>query len=73
MAKMTVDSGVRLPPALESGTLMIHNDLPPMVVIVDEVLEDGLSFFGTSLDTGYRIEYDASQFTPFIGKLTLEQ
>lgn len=73
MAKMTVDSGLQQPPELAPGVLMIHNELPPMVVIVDEVLPDGLSFFGTTLDNGYRIEYDVAQFKPFIGKLTLEQ
>lgn len=73
MAKLVIDTGVQLPPDLGPGVLMIHNEQPPMVVIVDEVVDGGAAFFGTSLDTGYRIEYDASQFVPFIGKLTLEQ
>lgn len=58
-------------PVLRQGTLMIHNEEPPMIVIVDEVVDGG--FWGVSLEDGQRIEWDVNQFCPFIGKLTLEQ
>lgn len=75
MAKLTVQSNAQLAPQLRQGALMMHNDEPPMIVIVDEISDPtgGEGFFGTDLETGVRIEYDASQFKPFIGKITLEQ
>lgn len=73
MAKLTIESGNQQQPELAPGALMIHIEQPPLVVIVDEVTSGGEGFWGTSLDHGYRIEYDASQFVPFIGKLVLEQ
>lgn len=73
MAKLTIESGNQQKPELAPGVLMIHIEQPPLVVIVDEVTAGGEGFWGTSLDLGYRIEYDAAQFVPFIGKLTLEQ
>lgn len=73
MPLMTVVQQPQRAPELKQGALMIHKAEPPMVVIVDEVLADEQSFFGTDLECGVRIEYDADQFVPFIGKLTLEQ
>lgn len=73
MAKITVESQDQLLPTLKKGALMIHNEPPAMVVIVDEVEADGIGFFGTDLETGTRISYAVSEFAPFIGKLTLEQ
>ncbi len=73
MALLTVVQQPQRAPELRPGALMIHKAEPPMVVIVDEVLADEQSFFGTDLECGVRIEYDADQFVPFIGKLTLEQ
>jgi hypothetical protein len=73
MARLTVTSNAQPVPKLAQGTLMVHNEEPPMVVIVDEVVGFGEGFFGTDLETGVRIEYDTEQFKPFIGKITLEQ
>jgi hypothetical protein len=73
MARLEVIGGVPKTPDLREGVLMIHKNEPPMVVIVDEVTGGGEGFWGTDLETGIRIEYDAGQFVPFIGKLTLEQ
>lgn len=73
MALMTVNSGAQAVPQLAPGVLMIHEQEPPMIVVVTEVTADGEGFFGTSLEDGMHIEWAADQFKPFIGKLTLEQ
>lgn len=73
MAKLTVTSDLQATPVLKQGALMIHNEEPPMIVIVDEVTSGGEGFFGTDLENGVRIEFSTEQFKPFIGKLTLEQ
>lgn len=73
MARLTVESNDPIRPTIAPGVLMLHKESPPMVVIVDEALVDGLSFFGTDLESGVRIEYDADQFEPLVGKITLEQ
>jgi len=72
MALMTVVSGAQAAPQLKPGVLMIHNEPPAMIVVVSEVKDD-LGFMGTDLQDGTHMEWDVSQFTPFIGKLTLEQ
>lgn len=59
-------------PNVARGTLMLHNEQPPMVVQVTEVLASG-DFMGTSLEDGVHIEWAIEEFKPFIGKLTLEQ
>lgn len=51
---------------------MIHNDAPPLVVMVTEVQPSG-DFMGVSLEDGCLIEWAIEEFKPFIGKLTLEQ
>ena len=51
---------------------MIHNEAPPLVVMVTEVMPSG-DFMGTSLEEGTHIEWAIEEFKPFIGKLTLEQ
>lgn len=57
---------------VQQGTLMIHNAPPALVVIIDEVLGDG-DFMGTSLEDGTRTQWASDQFTPFKGRLALEQ
>lgn len=73
MALMTVHSGQVAAPDLHPGVLMILKEPPAMVCVVDEVTDGGEGFYGTDLETGTRIEYATELFTPFIGKLTLEQ
>lgn len=72
MAILTVTSQSQKLPILTVGGLMIHNDEPPLVVVVTEVMPSG-DFMGTSLEDGVHIEWAAEEFKPFIGKLTLEQ
>ncbi|WYV99317.1 hypothetical protein Roomu2_00156 [Pseudomonas phage vB_PpuM-Roomu-2] len=72
MAKIFIEQSQEII-EVAAGVLMVHKLPPTMVVIVDEVLADGLSFFGTDLAVGFRQEYDMAQFDIFRGKLTLEQ
>ncbi|WYV99147.1 hypothetical protein NoPa_00149 [Pseudomonas phage vB_PpuM-NoPa] len=72
MAKIFIEQSQEII-EVAAGVLMVHKLPPTMVVIVDEVLADGLSFFGTDLAVGFRQEYDMPQFDIFRGKLTLEQ
>lgn len=59
-------------PKLKMGTLMIHNEDPPLIVLVTDV-GSSESFMGTNLEDGVHIEWATEEFKPFIGKLTLEQ
>lgn len=72
MGRLTVDNEVQLIPQVAQGVLMIHKEPPAMVVVVTEV-KDELGFWGADIQDGTYMEWDATQFTPFIGKLTLEQ
>lgn len=72
MAKVSIEQSQEII-EVAAGVLMVHKLPPTMVVIVDEVLADGLSFFGTDLAVGFRQEYDMGQFDIFRGKMTLEQ
>jgi len=72
MPVLTVGQQAQQLPSVAVGTLMIHNDAPPLVVIVTEVMPSG-DFMGTNLEDGVHIEWAAEEFKPFIGKLTLEQ
>lgn len=72
MPILTVGMQSQQLPKLAKGTLMIHKDEPPMVVLVTEVLPSG-DFMGTSLEDAVHIEWAIEEFRPFIGQLTLEQ
>lgn len=72
MAILTVGQQAQQPPTVARGTLMIHNEEPPLVVMVTEVMASG-DFMGTNIEDGVHIEWAVEEFKPFIGKLTLEQ
>lgn len=72
MAILTVQSQAQQLPTVAVGTLMIHNEAPPLVVMVTEVMPSG-DFMGTNVEDGVHIEWAIEEFKPFIGKLTLEQ
>lgn len=72
MAILTVQSQAQQLPTVAVGTLMIHNEAPPLVVMVTEVMPSG-DFMGTNVEDGVHIEWAVEEFKPFIGKLTLEQ
>lgn len=70
---VTTDRG--LTKQMEVGTLMIHHEEPPMVVMVSAVEgEQAGDFAGIDLGTGiYTNTYQKSEFTFFDGTLTLTQ
>lgn len=71
MARMVVDS-VSEDIAVLPGTLMIHKEPPSLVVIIDDLLDDG-DFMGTSVESGHRMQWIGHEFNVFRGKLVLEQ
>lgn len=73
MAKMLVDTDMAVLPDVVPGTLMIHEDLPPYVVMATGIVMGEL-FPGVSLSDGsYGEEWEIAQYRVFQGKLTLEQ
>lgn len=60
---------------LEVGTLMIHNEQPPMVVLVTALDgEQAGDFTGTVIDTGVHLNsFIRGEFTFFNGSITLTQ
>lgn len=70
---VTTDRG--LTRQMEVSTLMIHNEDPPMVVMVTAVDgETAGDFAGVDLETGiYTNTYQKAEFTFFDGTLTLTQ
>lgn len=72
MAKMVVDSDMKILPPIMNGVLLIHNEQPPMVVMATGI-EIGDEFPGVSLEDGvYGEQWISSEFRVFEGKLTLE-
>jgi hypothetical protein len=71
MAKMVVD-GISEDVVVLPGVLMIHKEPPALIVIVDDLLDDG-DFMGTSIESGHRMQWIGHEFSIFRGKLTLEQ
>lgn len=72
MPILTIEKQAQQLPTIAVGVLMIHKEDPPLVVQITEVLPSG-DFMGTSFEDGVHIEWAADEFTPFIGKLVLEQ
>ncbi|WPJ20510.1 hypothetical protein vBPFY1MI_51 [Pseudomonas phage vB_PF_Y1-MI] len=72
MPILTVGQQTQQVPKIARGVIMIHNEEPPLIVLVTEVVSDE-SFMGTSLEDGVHIEWITGEFKPFIGKLALEQ
>ena len=73
MAKLLVDTDMQPLPDVVPGTLMIHEDHPPYVVMATGIVMGEL-FPGVSLnDGGYGEEWEIAQYRVFQGKLTLEQ
>ena len=72
MAKMLVDTEMKVLPPIAPGTLLIHNEKPPMVVKATGI-EVGDEFPGVSLEDGvYGEQWISTEFRVFEGKLTLE-
>lgn len=73
MAKMIVDTDMKEEPPVMNGTLMMHKELPPMIVMATGIVI-GDEFPGVDLDTGaYGEQWIITEFNVFQGKLTLEQ
>lgn len=72
MPILTVGQQTQKAPSIGRGVLMIHNEEPPLIVLVTEVMSDA-SFMGTNVEDGVHIEWATEEFKPFIGKLSLEQ
>lgn len=72
MAKMTVDIQLKELPTLKAGTLMIHKDMPPMIVMATGVVV-GDEFPGVSIEDGiYGEQWISTGFNVFDGSLTLQ-
>lgn len=73
MARMFVDTEMKETPVVKPGTLMIHKEQPPMIVLVTGIVI-GDEFAGVSLEDGiYGEQWIIDEFNVFDGKLTLEQ
>jgi hypothetical protein len=73
MAKMIVDTEMKVVPDVVPGTLMIHEDLPPYIVMATSIVI-GDEFAGVSLSDGvYGEQWVISEYSVFQGKLSLEQ
>lgn len=73
MARMFVDTEMKETPIVKPGTLMIHKEQPPMVVMVTGIVIAD-EFPGVSLEDGiYGEQWIIDEFNVFDGKLTLEQ
>lgn len=72
MAKLIIDTDMKIIPPIQNGTIMIHNDQPPMVVMATGIVI-GDEFPGVDLETGnYGDQWISTEFRVFEGKITLE-
>lgn len=73
MARITIDTEMKVAPDVMGGTLMIHKDHPPFVVMATGIVM-GDEFPGVSLEDGaYGEQWVITEFNVFDGKITLEQ
>ncbi|ATN92911.1 hypothetical protein QGX11_gp148 [Pseudomonas phage PPSC2] len=73
MARILVDSEMKNLPPIKPGTLMIHNDPHPPLVVMATGIEMGDEFPGVDLETGaYGEQWISTEFRVFEGKITLE-
>jgi hypothetical protein len=73
MARITIDTEMKVLPEVKPGTLMIHQDIPPFVVMATGIVM-GDEFPGVSLEDGaYGEQWIVTEFSVFDGKITLEQ
>lgn len=72
MAKMQIDSEMKVLPGVGPGTIMIHNEQPPFIVMATGIVV-GDEFPGVSLEDGaYGEQWIVTEFRVFEGKITLE-
>jgi hypothetical protein len=73
MARITIDTEMKVTPEVKPGTLMIHTDTPPFVVMATGIVM-GDEFPGVALEDGaYGEQWIIDQFNVFDGKIILEQ
>lgn len=72
MPKITIDTQMKSLPPIQPGTLMIHNEDPPMIVLATGIAVSD-EFPGVVLDTGhYGEQWISTEFRVFEGSATLE-
>lgn len=72
MAKIFVEADMKVLPPIQAGTIMIHQDQPPFVVMATGGVS-GDEFPGVALEDGsYGEQWIAGEFRVFEGKITLE-
>lgn len=72
MAKIFIEADMKVLPPIQNGTIMIHQDQPPFIVMATG-LPAGDEFPGVSLENGaYGEQWIATEFRVFEGKITLE-
>lgn len=73
MARLTVNTDVKMVPDVVPGTLMIHKDEPPYIVMATGIVV-GDEFAGVALENGgYGEQFIINEYNVFQGTLTLEQ
>jgi hypothetical protein len=73
MAKLTIESDVKELPDVVPGTLMIHKDQPPFIVMATSIVV-GDEFAGVALPDGaYGEQWVIDEYSVFQGTLKLEQ
>lgn len=72
---VSIDARNSLTQIMEVGTLMIHNEQPPMIVMVTDLEgEQAGDFTGVVIDTGVSLNsFIRGEFTFFEGSITLTQ
>lgn len=72
MAKMHVDSEMKILPPVGPGTIMIHKEQPPFLVMATGIVI-GDEFPGVDLKDGsYGEQWVIDEYNVFDGKVTLE-
>lgn len=72
MAKIYVDTEMKNLPEIAPGVLMIHNEMPPYLVLATSIVV-GDEFAGVSLTDGtYGERWIDGDYRVFDGKVTLE-
>lgn len=73
MARITIDTDMKVTPECKPGTLMIYKDSPPFVVMSTGIVM-GDEFPGVSLEDGaYGEQWVITEFNVFDGRIVLEQ
>jgi len=72
LAKIYVDTEMKNLPEIAPGVLMIHNEMPPYLVLATSIVV-GDEFAGVSLTDGtYGEQWIDGDYRVFEGKVTLE-